>query len=246
MALLGLTGALLSGIGDMLMLGRPCSGRDFDQAAGMVPRTIEADNRWRSLWNGTALPSRRIQAGTLTGHLGIGVLQWLAMLGISRTIDAGGERRIAQAAATAYAVSGVLTHQGCATVIQAYQQAMSEAIGTNGATRPSPRSGTSLLAVSAAGTLGALAAFSASLTVAAIRRPTSTSIWSAAVTPFPFVVAALLGFGRLPAPVGGYARPASISIGLMTYFASTAASIGPPRPERVKPRRSEPHGMRHS
>src|SRR5918997_5778073 len=115
LAVVGLTGALLSGIGDMLMLGRPCSGRDFDQAADRVPPHIEADNKWRSMWNGAALPTRRIQAGTLTGHVGIGLLQWLALLGISRTIEDGRGRTVAQAAATAFAVSGVLTHQGCAT-----------------------------------------------------------------------------------------------------------------------------------
>jgi hypothetical protein len=33
-----------------------------------------------------------------------------------------------------------------------------------------------------------------------------------------------LTFGFLPAPIGGYARPASISIGLMMHWAVTAAS----------------------
>jgi uncharacterized protein DUF6796 len=236
LALVGLTGALMSGIGDMLMFGRSCSGRDFDQAVGMVPPHIEADNRWRSMWNGAAVPARRVKAGTLTGHLGIGLLQWLALLGISRSIDGGRERRIAQAAATAFAVSGVLTHQGCATVILAYQRAMADASGSINGARPSPRTGTALLAVSAATTLGALAAFSGSLAVAE-RRRTSAPAWSSAVTPFPFVLAALLTFGRLPAPVGGYARPASISIGLMTYFALTAASdrrTGTPRARRTQ------------
>jgi hypothetical protein len=36
----------------------------------------------------------------------------------------------------------------------------------------------------------------------------------------------LLSFGALPAPVGGYARPASMSIGLMAYFLSAAATAG--------------------
>jgi hypothetical protein len=222
--LLGLTGAVLSGIGDMLILGRPSSGRDFDQAAGMVPPHIDPDNKWRSLWNGAALPTRRIQVGTLTGHVGIGLLQWLALLGISRTVHSGRERRIAAAAATAFAVSGVLTHQSCATVILAYKRAMEDALESNNGARPSPRSGTRLLGVSAAASLGALAAFSASLTVAALRRRDSAPDRSLAVTPFPCVMATLLTFGVLPAPIGGYARPASISIGLMTYFAITAAS----------------------
>jgi len=85
----------------------------------MVPSHIDADNKWRSLWNGAALPARRIHAGTLTGYVGIGLLQWQAMRGISRTIHDGRARRIAGASATAFAVSGVLTHQCCATVILA-------------------------------------------------------------------------------------------------------------------------------
>ena len=38
------------------------------------------------------------------------------------------------------------------------------------------------------------------------------------------LLATLLTFGKLPAPVGGYARPASISIGLMVFFVLVAAS----------------------
>src|SRR5918997_4303635 len=167
LAIVGLTGALLTGIGDVLILGRPCSGRDFDEAAGMVPAHIDADNKWRSLWNGAALPARRIHVGTLTGYVGIGLLQWLAMRGISRTIHTGPERRIAAASATAFTVSGVITHQCCATVILAYKRAMEDALESNTGARRSPRSGTRLLAVSTAASLSALAVFSASLTVAA-------------------------------------------------------------------------------
>jgi hypothetical protein len=224
LALVGLTGALLSGIGDVLILGRPCSGRDFDQATGMVPRHIDADRRWRSLWNGAALPARRIHAGTVAGHVGIGLLQWLAMRGISRTIRTGGERRIAAASATVFAISGVITHQCCGTVILAYKTTTRDGLESNNGARRSPRSSTRLLTVSTAATLGALAAYSASLMVAALRgRNSAPTKWSA-VTPFPCVMATLLTFGLLPAPVGGYARPASISIGLATYFAITASS----------------------
>ena len=233
LALVGLTGALLSGIGDVLILGRSCSGRDFDQAAGMVPAHIDPDNTWRSLWNGAALSARRIRVGTLTGHVGIGLLQWLAMRGISRTIPSGREQRIAAASAAAFAVSGVVTHQCCATVILAYKRAMGDAVASDNGARPSPRSATRLLAVSTAMTLGALAANSAGLTVAAVRRRGSAPSWRSAVTPLPCVLATLLTFGFLPAPVGGYARPASISIGLMTYFAITAA-LGR-RPQRSDP-----------
>jgi hypothetical protein len=224
LALVGLTGALLAAIGDVLILGRPCSGRDFDQAVGMVPPHIDADNKWRSLWNGAALPARRIHVGTLTGYVGIGLLQWLGMRGLSRTIDDGCARRIAGASATAFAVSGVLTHQCCATVILAYKRATGDTLESTKNARLSPRSGTQLLAISAATSLSALAVFSASLTVAALRHRNSAPAWWSAVTPLPCVMATLLTFGVLPAPVGGYARPASISIGLMTYWAITAAS----------------------
>ena len=236
MALVGLTGAILTGIGDVLILGRPCSGRDFDHARGVVPPHIEADTTWRSLWNGAALPVRRIHAGTLAGYVGIGLLQWLAMRATSRTIGAGRERTIAAASATAFAVSGVITHQCCATVILAYKRAAEDASEPDNGVRRSPRSSTRLLAVSAAASLSALAAFSASLTVAGLRRRTGAPAWWPAVTPFPCVMATLLTFGALPAPVGGYARPASISIGLMAYFAlSGAASEArtPRAPSRV-------------
>ena len=42
------------------------------------------------------------------------------------------------------------------------------------------------------------------------------------MTPFPCVLATLATFGMLPAPIGGYLRPASMSIGLAVYFAVSA------------------------
>ena len=224
LALVGLAGAVVSGIGDVLILGRPSSGRDFDQAVGRVPPLIEADKAWRSFWNGAALPARRIHAGTFAGYVGIGLLQWLALRGLSRTLPAGRERSIASASATAFAVSGVLVHQCCASVILAYKKAMAEAAASDTGMRGSPRSATPLLAASTAATLGSLAAYSASVTVAALRGRGSAPVWRAVVTPLPCVLATLLSFGRLPAPVGGFARPASISIGLLTYFALAAAA----------------------
>ena len=224
LALVGLAGAVLSGIGDVLILGRPSSGRDFDRAAGMVPPHVDADDTWRSLWNGAALPARRIHAGTLTGDVGIGLLQWLALRGIARTLPVGPERRVAEASATAFAVAGVLVHQCCGTVILAYKRALEEGPGSDDEIRRSPRSATPLLAVSTAATLGALAACSAGLAVGELRDRDGASAWRSLLTPLPPVIATLLSFGALPAPVGGYARPASISAGLATYFALTAAS----------------------
>jgi hypothetical protein len=222
LALLGLTGALLSAVGDVLLLGRPCSGREFDRAAGLVPPHADVDDPWRSLWNGAGLPVRRLRLGALVGDVGIGLLQGLALTGIGRSLPAGPGRTTTAAAAGAFAVSGVVTHQCCARVVLAHRRARP---GTPGSPAgPAPAPGTRLLAVSAATSLGSLAVFSAGLAVSALRRPRPRPAWRSAVTPFPPVLAALLTFGALPAPVGGYARPASISTGLVAYFAVAAAT----------------------
>ena len=171
LALMGLGGAVLSGIGDVLILGRPCSGSDFDQAAGLVPPHIEADKRWRSLWNGAGLTPHRVHVGTLTGLVGISILQWLGLRGIARRTGSGTLSRLATASATAFAVSGAMTHLCCGTVVLAYQRASTTEVEPAGGARPSPRSATGLLAASAVGTLGALAVFSGSQTVVALRGP---------------------------------------------------------------------------
>jgi hypothetical protein len=69
----GLGGAVLTGIGDMLQLGRPGSGQSSIRLQGLVPPHINVEERWRSLWNGVVLPRRRIQVETLTGLVGIGL-----------------------------------------------------------------------------------------------------------------------------------------------------------------------------
>ncbi len=220
-ALIGVGGAILSGVGDVLLLGRSASGRDFDRAEGMIPSHVDADRRWRSLWNGAELSARRVHVGTVTGTVGIGVLQWLSLHAIGGATPPGPRRRLATASAAAFAVSGVLTHVCCGTVIQAYRREAS--LEPTDASRPSPRSVTPLLAASAVGVFGALALFSGNLTIEALRRDPPASRW-AFVTPLPCVLSTLLGFGLLPAPVAGYVRPASMSIGLLLYFAVTAAS----------------------
>lgn len=224
-ALLGLAGAVLSGVGDVLILGRRASGVDFDQAAGVIPAHVEADDPWRSLWNGVSFSSRRIHVGTMIGLVGIGCLQWAGLRGVSRALPPGGLRRAAGSAATAFAVSGVLTHLCCGRVILAYQQASRPPVEPAPLPHASPPAPTTLLAVSAAGALAALAVFSGCLAGAALRRG-PTPRWWAAVTPFAGVVSTLSTFGRLPFPVGGYARPASMSIGLLIFFAVVAATAG--------------------
>ena len=81
---------------------------------------------------------------------------------------------------------------------------------------------TRLFAVSAVGTLSSLAALSAVRTADALLPHAGAPTSSSVLTPFPCVLAALLTFGRLPAPIGGYARPASISLGLLAYFCVAA------------------------
>ena len=223
-ALIGLAGAVLTGIGDVLILGRPSSGADFDQAAGVVPPHINPDNRWRSLWNGAVLSPRRIHVGTVSGLVGIGLLEWLSMRGISRAVHPGVHRRVAAGSATAFGLAGMITHLSCGMVISAYQRALATEVESAGEARPSPRSVTSLLGVSAVGSLGALAVFSVNQTVAALRRRSDVAIVPSIVTPLPCVIATLATFGALPAPVGGYARPASISTGLLVYFAVAASA----------------------
>jgi hypothetical protein len=221
-ALVGLAGAVLTGIGDVLILGRASSGRDFDQASGIVPPHIDADNRWRSMWNGAVLPPRRIHLGTISGLVGIGLLEWLSLRGISRTLHPGAHRRVAEGSATAFALSGMLTHLCCGVVILAYRKELATQAEPP-APRPSPRSVTGLLGVGAVGSLGALAVFSVNQVVAALRGRSKVPVASSVLTPLPPVLAALAAFGTLPAPIGGYARPASISTGLLVYFAVAAA-----------------------
>jgi len=215
---------VLTGIGYVLILARASSGRDFDQAAGIVPPHIDADNRWRSMWNGAVLSPRRIHLGTISGLVGIGLLERLSLRGISRTIHPGRHGRLAAGSATAFALSGMLTHLACGMVILAYRKALATEAEPTGEARPSPRSVTGLLGVSAVGSLGSLAVFSVNQVMAALRGRTDAPLVSSVVTPLPCVMATLGTFGALPAPIGGYARPASISAGLLVYFAVTAAA----------------------
>jgi hypothetical protein len=217
-ALIGLAGAVLAGVGDVLILGRASSGSEFDRAAGLVPPHVEADDRWRSLWNGAVLPPSRIRAGILTGMAGIAVLEWFGLRAATRAIDRGVERTVATGSAAAFTLSGVITHWSCGAAVLAYQQASQDAAELRGASRISPSFLTRLLGVSAVASLSALAVLSASLAVATLRGRTPTPTWRAAVTPLPCVAATLATFGALPTPVGGYARPASISVGLMIYL----------------------------
>ena len=226
-AVLGLAGAVLSGIGDVIILGRPCSGRDFDDATGRIPPKVDADPRWRSLWNGASFTPGRLRVGTVIGVVGIGVLQGIGLTSTARSLPPGGLRRLATAAAVGFAVSGVLTHVGCGAVILAYRRTARGATDVSSGRRPAPRTATTVLAASALGALGALAVFSGAVVGAAARDPDTTPTVRAVratATPFPWVVATLLTFGALPTPVGGYARPASMSIGLAASFALAVAA----------------------
>ena len=158
-AMLGLAGAVLSGVGDVLILGRGCSGREFDDATGRIPQNIDADPRWRSLWNGASVAPGRLQVGTVIGVVGIGVLQSAGL-------------RAALVAAIRHGDAGVQRDRDRGS-----------------------RAGSGLDADGAGG-----------------RDALSC------------VLATLLTFGALPAPIGGYTRPASMSIGLAVSFAVSVVS----------------------
>ena len=223
LSLLGLAGAALAAAGDVLLLGRGCSGADFDQATGMVPPGLEVDARWRSLWNGAAFSERRARLGTVTGLVGIvsvGVgLAGAAGAGTGRFPIPVSLRRVTTVSAGIFTVCGAVTHWSCAAAVSQARSAWSgEGRG--------PTSGSGavrLFAAGAAGTLAALAVLSGAQAAAARERGAGVL---ALATPFPFVLVALLTFGRLPAPLGGFLRPASISSGLLAHFAVTALPPG--------------------
>lgn len=224
-ALIGLAGAALSGIGDVLILGRSCSGQDFDRGTGVIPAHIVPQERWRSLFNGAVLGQHRIQIGTVTGVLGIGVLQLLGLRGIASTIRTEAPRLFCARSATGFAVTGALAHLCCGSVILACEAVSQMGAESRDGRWPSPRSATPLLAVSASGAFTALAIFGAGLTWDALGRQGNPPTSSMVVTPLPCVILTLLTFGALPAPVGGWARPASMSIGLAVYFVVTSATV---------------------
>ena len=233
-AVLGLAGAVLSAVGDVLILGRTCSGREFDDATGRIPPNIDADPRWRSLWNGASFAPGRLQAGTVIGVVGIGVLQGRDCRAAARAVPPGRLRRLATVSAAGFALSGVLTHLGCGTVIRPTGGRRSTQRTPRTVGSSSPRSATTMLAVSALGALGALAVFSGAVIGAAVRDPDPTPMVRAVATPFPCVLATLLTFGALPAPIGGYARPASMSIGLAVSFAVSVRLLTQGSPSRLR------------
>lgn len=188
----------------------------------MIPQHIEAEKRWRSMWNGAGFSTRRIQAGTIIG-LG-GLLQWLSLHRIARAMPPGVPRNLAVGSAAAFGLSGLLTHLGCGLVILDYQQAAVTDQESTAGSRPSPRSKTGMLGVSAVALLAALALFSASQTIRVLGHGSTAPTVRSLITPVPCVLAPLLTFGALPAPIGGYLRPASMSTGLAVYFAITAVT----------------------
>lgn len=216
--MVGLVGGALAAAGDVLILGRPVSGRDFDRATGLVPAGLADGDRWRSLWNGVPLSAGRIRLGTLIGIGGIGLLAAGGLGGAARAVPPGPLRDLAVASVAVFAVAGASTHQRCAAgVLTRRRRGARE--GSEDHDRPVPPDG--LLAATAAATLGSLAVLSLVLTEAARRN--GPGWWREVLrTPFPWVAAALATNGRLPAPVGGYLRPASISSGLLLSLTARA------------------------
>ena len=87
--LAGLAGSALAAVGDVLILGRPSSGGDFDRATGVVPGHLEREQRWRSLWNGAIHSRARIRAGTVVGVVGIGLLTGTGLRGTAQALGPG-------------------------------------------------------------------------------------------------------------------------------------------------------------
>jgi hypothetical protein len=221
LALAGLGGAVLTGIGDVLQLGRPCSGADFDQAAGLIPPNIDVEERWAVLveWRSPpAAPHPGRDAHRPRRHRSVGVRDTSG----HSSDPSGSPSQHGISFRRCPTLSGAIAHFSCRKMILAYKQASATRIEPTVGGQPSPP--TSLLAVGAVGSLSALAIFSIDQAAAGLLGRSAAPILSTLVTPFPFVAATLLTFGFLPAPIGGYARPASISIGLMTYWAIAAAS----------------------
>jgi hypothetical protein len=138
---------------------------------------------------------------------------------------------VGRGAAAVFGVSGALTHLSCGALILAGRRALAAAAAepadpavSAAVVRPVAPGWSTALGVSAAATLGALAVLSADATARSLRSPGAGPTWAAFVTPFPFVLVTLLTFGALPAPLGGYLRPASISTGLLLYLAVEAAA----------------------
>lgn len=222
----GLAGSALAAVGDLLILGRPVSGRDFDRATGLVPEDLTSGDRWRSLWNGVPLAAGRIRLGTLIGIGGVGLLAAGGLGGAARALPSGPLHDLAVASVAVFAVAGASTHHRCAAGVLTRRQL---GAGERSEDHDRPRPPEGLLAVSAAATLGSLAVLSLVLTEAT--RRSGAGWWRAALrTPFPWVAAALATTGRLPAPVGGFLRPASISCGLLLSLVArgcrSPASLG--------------------
>lgn len=152
------------------------------------------------MFNGAVLGQHRIQIGTVTGVLGIGVLQLLGLRGIASTIRAEAPRLFCARSATGFAVTGALAHLCCGSVILAYQAVSQMGAESRDGRWPSTRSATPLLAVSASGAFTALAIFGAGLTRDALGRQGNPPTSSMVVTPLPCVILTLLTFGALPAP----------------------------------------------
>ena len=233
-ALAGAVGAVLTGWGDVLILGRAVSGSDFDEAVGVLPEHVVPDRRWRSLWNGAVLPPGRIWAGTLCGVVGIPLLAATGLRSSVRGMPSGAPHAVAAASVAAFALTGVLTHVSCAAVIVAYRNELSRAVDAPVSDRVPAQTATRLFGAGAVGSLASLAVLSGCAAVARRSWRSGAPRMSSAVTAFPCVVSTLLTFGRLPSPIGG--SFASIStIALSTPIAASAASTCSTVCTRIEP-----------
>ncbi|MGL5929449.1 MAG: DUF6796 family protein [Dermatophilaceae bacterium] len=235
----GVAGAVLTGIGDVLMLGRMVSGADFAEGVGVAPIFADAEVV-ASFWNGVDVGTGRVWWGALIGVVGIGVLERYGLSTLVGDLRSAVLRTVGRAAVTVFAVFGVAVHFAFGPLLLGYRQAAVAGAATWSRTAAPLADATDLVMLGGVASLGALAVVSAALAVGLFRDRAPLPRWTALATPIVLVVAALLVAGRLPSPVGGLVYPAWISAGMLVFFVLVAGCSG----ERADLRRDRRTGSR--
>ncbi|MGL5851334.1 MAG: DUF6796 family protein [Phycicoccus sp.] len=221
----GVAGAVVTGVGDVLILGRPVSGADFADGVGAAPAFADA-RATASFWNGVDVGTDRVWWGALIGVIGIGVLERHGLATLVGSVRPRALRQLGQAAVTLFAVFGVAVHFAFGPLLLGYRQAAAAGGDTWSRTAAPLADATGLVLLGGGVSLGALAVVSIVLAVGAFRDRVPMPRWAALATPVVLVVAALLVADLLPAPVGGLVYPAWISVGLLLFFMLVASRPG--------------------
>ncbi len=216
-AMIGLAGAALTAIGDVLILGRNFSGPDFDHASVCS----RATSSWSADGNrcGTVPSSRRAASASDNRWAGRDRSPGGQACWDHPYDDPGRLRGLAAVSAAAFAVSGVLTHAAerwsgrpaCGAERSRTNRRPALPPATSRRTRW-PRASLTGFSVGRRPRPGEVPAAASSRRSARRCRV----CWNSAD----------FGVGAR----GGYARPASISIGLMVFFTLVGASLERPHP----------------